>query len=359
MYSLKKIKKTITLILKPIVTNEDIKKKEGHYFNEDYYTKHNKIVNSNTDVYGIEPNGTRKLLFKFRKNVIPEDICSHAYHALEKHAKHKNSNRGAAAGQLSLKKLPNHVGQVIKADKFRVFYKTKDGKVSRDNVSNIAQSNIAGYYDRPDRNMYTHTHTNTHTHAKYTKTKKHKSNSKIKSVPMCRTTQFTKKNVEKWKNTIPLIKAADTLFKTLVPDRYKIQLKRAKQTPDYQIDNTAYSTITVNYNWRTAAHCDNGDLDEGFGNLIVLEKSKAQSYGKKYKHKKDIHETKRNHTTNTNTKPYTGGYLGFPKWGICVDVRQGDFLAMDVHEYHCNTPIVGDGRLSVVCYLRKKMIQCI
>jgi len=31
---------------------------------------------------------------------------------------------------------------------------------------------------------------------------------------------------------------------------------------------------------------------------------------------------------------------------------------MDVHEYHSNTPIDGDGRLSVVCYLRKKMIQC-
>ena len=328
--------KIITLHLKPILTNQEIKKKEGHYFNEAFYTKHNKIVTTNMDVYGIQPDGSQKLLFKFRKNVIPEHICSDAYYALEKHAKHKNSNRGAAAGKLSLKKLPKHVGQVMKADKFRVFYKTKNGKVSRDNVSNIAQSNIAGYYDRPDRNMYTHTH-NT-----YTKTKK-KQTKKTRSIPMCRTTQFTKKNVEKWKNTIPLIKAADNLFKKLVPDRYKIQLHRAKQTPDYQIDHTAYSTITVNYNWRTAAHCDNGDLEEGFGNLIVLEKSKA----------KDTHDS------NSNiTKSYTGGYLGFPKWGICVDVRQGDFLAMDVHEYHCNTPIIGDGRLSVVCYLRKKMIQC-
>ena len=340
---------TNTLTLKPILTNEELKKKEGHYFNEDYYTKHNKIVTTNTDVYGIQPDGTHKLLFKFRKNVIPEHICSHAYYALEKHAKHKNSNRGAAAGKLSLKKLPKHVGQVMKADKFRVFYKTKNGKVSRDNVSNIAQSNIAGYYDRPDRNMYNHTNTKSQTQTRNKQTKKHKSNSKYKSntVPMCRTTQFTKKNVEKWKNTIPLIKAADKLFKKLVPDRYKIQIKRAKQTPDYQIDNTAYSTITVNYNWRTAAHCDNGDLDEGFGNLIVLEKSKSKSKAK----------SQDKHDTNT-TKSYTGGYLGFPKWGICVDVRQGDFLAMDVHEYHCNTPIIGDGRLSVVCYLRKKMIQC-
>lgn len=314
-----------TIILKPILSNEEIKNKEGHYFSEDYYTKHNKIVNTNTDVYGIETDGSKKLLFKFRKNVIPDTICSNAYHALEKHAKHKNSNRGAAAGKVSLSKLPKHVSHITKADKFRVFYKTKDGKISRDNVGNIAQSNIAGYYDRPDRNEY---------NTKYTKSKTLK-----KEIPMCRTTQFTKKKVEKWKQTIPLIKSADKLFKKLVPDRYKIQLKRAKKTPDYQIDNTSYSTITVNYNWRTAAHCDNGDLDEGFGNLIILEKAKSN-----LKHIRD--------------KSYSGGYLGFPKWGICVDVRQGDFLAMDVHEYHSNTPIIGDGRLSVVCYLRKKMINC-
>jgi hypothetical protein len=328
--------KVHTIILKPILTKEQIKKKEGYYFPETHYTKHNKIVTKNTDVYGIESDGTKKLLFKFRKNVIPEQICIDAYNALETHAKHKNSNRGAAAGKLSLGKLPKHVGTITKTDKFRVFYKTKHGSISKDNVSNIAQSNIAGYYDRPDRNEYTRNNK--------TKTKK---KSKImnnhKKIPMCRTTQFTKKNVDKWKKTIPLIKEADRLFKKLVPDRYKIQLERAQQTPKFQIDNTAYSTITLNYNWRTASHCDSGDLDEGFGNLIVLEKSKS-NYNSKLK--------------DTNTNGYTGGYLGFPRWGICVDVRQGDFLAMDVHEYHSNTPIIGDGRLSVVCYLRKKMINC-
>ena len=319
-----------TIIIKPILTKEEIEKKEGNYFSESHYTKHNKIVNSNTDAYGIDNDGTRKLLFKFRKNVIPDHICIDAYHALEKHAKHKNSNRGAAAGKLSLRKLPKHVGTITKTDKFRVFYKTKNGILSKDNVSNISQSNIAGYYDRPDRNNYT-------------KIKKNSQNRKS-NIPMCRTTQFTKKNVEKWKKTIPLIKEADKLFKKLVPDRYKIQLEKAHKTPKFQIADTAYSTITVNYNWRTATHCDSGDLDEGFGNLIVLEKEKDKSQGK---------------YNERYSGGYSGGYLGFPRWGICIDVRQGDFLAMDVHEYHSNTPIIGDGRLSVVCYLRKKMINCV
>jgi len=319
--------KVKVIILKPILTKEEIKKKEGHYFPESHYTKHNKVIKTNTDVYGIDEDGTKKCLLKFRKNVIPEQICIDAYHSLEKHAKHKNSNRGAAAGKLSLSKLPKHVGKITKTERFRVFYKTKSGSISKDNVGNIAQSNIAGYYDRPDRNNY---NTKTKTNLK---------------VPMCRTTQFTKKNIAKWNKTIPLIKEADKLFKQLVPDRHKIQLDIANKTPEFQIDGTAYSTITINYNWRTATHCDSGDLDEGFGNLIVLEKSKSTHP----EHKEP---------GNSKNNSFKGGYLGFPRWGICVDVRQGDFLAMDVHEFHSNTPIIGDGRLSVVCYLRKKMINC-
>ena len=49
------------------------------------------------------------------------------------------------------------------------------------------------------------------------------------------------------------------------------------------------------------------------------------------------------------------------------DLRNNDFVAMDVHQWHCNTPLEhskktiekGDvGRLSIVCYLRKNMIKC-
>jgi hypothetical protein len=325
------------LLVKPILTKEEIKEKEGDYFDEHHYTKHNKVITNDTDVYGLEEDGTKKLLLKFRKNVIPQSVCSDAYTALEKHARHKNSNRGAAAGKLSLSKLPNHVGEIIKQDKYRVFYKTKNGTVSRDNVSNIAQSNIAGYYDRPDRNNYNKVN--------------EKNKTQKKEIPMCRTTQFTKKNVEKWKKSIPLIEHADRLFKHLIPDRHKIQFERATKTPEFQINNTAYSTITINYNWRTAAHCDSGDLDEGFGNLIILEKAKS-------KINTDSGSGSGSGSGSDSGSSFKGGFLGFPRWGVCVDCRQGDFLAMDVHEYHSNTPIDGDGRLSVVCYLRKKMIQC-
>ena len=119
----------------------------------------------------------------------------------------------------------------------------------------------------------------------------------------------------------------------MIPDRHKSQLKQARQTPKFTIKNTAFSTVTINYNWRTALHTDKGDLPQGFGNLVVLEEGK-----------------------------YHGGYTGFPQYGVCVDVRHGDFLGMDVHKFHCNTkitPITKDySRLSLVCYLREKMIRC-
>ena len=68
---------------------------------------------------------------------------------------------------------------------------------------------------------------------------------------------------------------------------------------------------------------------------------------------------------------------GFPQYGIAANIRQGDFMAMNVHEWHCNTefkPLINKiggkwkekdqvnnwhfNRLSVVCYLREKMIRC-
>jgi hypothetical protein len=332
--------KTQFLEVHPVLTNKAISTKEGAYFPESHY---NHIITSNTDVYGISEDGTKKLLLKFRKSVIPQSICTAAFHALEAHSKHKNYNRGAAAGKLNLSRLPKYVGKVTKRESFRVFYKSHSGNRTKDNIGNMAMSNIAGYYDKPDRNSYSSNSSNSNKSNKSNKSKtknKHltrKHGHDIHGNPLCRTTQFTKEQVDKWAQTTPLIQAADRLFKTLIPDRHAIQLTRARKTPKYQIAKTAYSTITLNYDWRTACHKDKGDLEEGFGNLIVLEKAKSGF---------------------SDCPGFTGGLLGFPMWGVAVDVRQGDFLAMDVHEWHCNTPITGTGRLSIVAYLRKNMIKC-
>ncbi len=146
-------------------------------------------------------------------------------------------------------------------------------------------------------------------------------------LPPTRLTRFTKDYPNKWQKMIPLIKNIDTLYKNLVPNLYETQKKCADETA-FRIADTAFSTITTNLNTQMACHRDSNNLKNSFGNLVVIEKGK-----------------------------YDGGYTGFPAYNIAVDVRTGDFLAMDVFQLHCNTPIILNTpdavRLSIVCYLRQ------
>lgn len=141
-----------------------------------------------------------------------------------------------------------------------------------------------------------------------------------------RATRFTADYPTEWSKVIPLVQDIDKLYKLLVPSVYKQQRMLADETA-YKIPNTAFSTITTNLNLVTAIHKDRGNVKNSFGNLVVIEKGK-----------------------------YEGGYTCYPEYGIGVDVRSGDFLAMDVHRYHGNLPIQPTSddaeRLSIVCYLR-------
>lgn len=309
------------IVVKKLMTDKDISSKEGEYFQENSYKY---IIDEDIDVY--KENG--EILLKLRKKVIPQNICREAVNSFRDASKKRHENRGASAGLLDRGKMANYIGTFVNPGKFRTrFYSDTSGKLSKQATSNLSPSNIAGFYDRPDRNL------------------------KGKGAP-CRLTAFNRDYPELWKKSLPFLNKCNDMFKELVSDRYHTQLQRARETPEFVIENTCFSTITLNYSWQTALHRDAGDFLKGFGNLIVLED----------------HE-------NENT--FTGCYTGFPQYGIAVNVRQGDFLAMDVHEWHCNTELIPVNetikgkwnnmeiknkwyfnRLSVVCYLRDNMIRC-
>ena len=141
-----------------------------------------------------------------------------------------------------------------------------------------------------------------------------------------RETRFNMDNPEKFKKMVPLIKEIDEYYEKYIPDNYVKQKKKANQTP-FKISNTSFTTITTNVNFQTTIHKDKGDDSEGFGNLAVIEKGR-----------------------------YSGGETCLPQYGIAVNVRTGDILYMDVHEWHGNLPIKlidkNAIRLSIVCYLR-------
>ena len=144
-----------------------------------------------------------------------------------------------------------------------------------------------------------------------------------------RETRFSAAHPDKFEKTLPLIKSIDKYYQKMLNKFYKKQRQKAEET-NFKIPKTSFTTITTNINFQTSIHKDSGDDEEGFGNLAVIEKGS-----------------------------YTGGETCLPQYGIGIDVRQGDLLFMDVHEWHGNLPMVPNSkdaiRMSIVCYLRTKV----
>ena len=88
----------------------------------------------------------------------------------------------------------------------------------------------------------------------------------------CRLTHFTRTNYKKYNDGLAFIQKIDSMFKKLIPESYQKQLQRADEKPHLKIPDTAFSTITINRNFRTALHKDAGDFSGGFGNLTVIER---------------------------------------------------------------------------------------
>ena len=268
--------------VKKILSDSEMKSKKGSFSND-----YNLLINFDCDIF--TENGS--ILLKFRKNNISNDIINIGFKSYLEAGKQYTDNRGDAAGRIVNNKLIHR--NILIGDHPTWEKHTK------------VQSGIIGYIDSKNwRNK-------------------------------CRETAFTKKYYDKYKQGLPFIQYINNLYKLLEPDKYNKQLAETSNIQDYIIQNTCFSTVTINHNFRTAIHKDSGDFPDGIGNLTVIENGENK---------------------------YKGGYTLFPQYGIAVDVRQGDFLLMDVHQWHCNStiePISNDFlRLSFVCYLRKNMTKC-
>jgi hypothetical protein len=240
------------------------------------------IIDHDADVY-TEDN---KLLLKFRKNVFKKSNIKAFYDNVIKFALTPTSNRGSTSA--SKEKDIYHNPKIM--------------------------SNILGYFDG------------------FSPRQKFIMKQQGKKINLTvRETRFNMDYPDKFKKLIPLIKEIDKQYEKNVPDKHKLQCKKAKQTP-FKVPGTCFTTITTNINYRTALHKDSGDDSEGFGNLVVIEDGK-----------------------------FEGAETTFPQFGIGVDVRTGDVLLMNVHEWHGNLPMKPENkdvkRLSIVCYLRYNVWQ--
>jgi hypothetical protein len=242
------------------------------------------IVAGTAAVY--KPDGT--LLCKLVKRAFETATLDQARDALRHLKRYGSDNRGKYAG------MP------------RVTRRKADGTLSKTSAARNVASAIIGFFDRSPR------------------------------MPFCRQTAFTANEVDRWTTILPMAQRMSELFRLHVPERWRAQHRTSQGTsPDFVIEDTVFTTMTVNNSVRAAVHRDKGDLDAGFGCMNILRGG-----------------------------PWTGGLLVFPEFRTAVQLDEGDAIFFDPHELHANTNFDGldeddgDYRVSCVYYYRTKMQEC-
>ena len=86
-----------TLYINKLFSDEEISKREGTWFDEKDIKY--PIINTNTDVYRVDEDGTKNLLLKFRKNCIPSHLIRLGWDSYKDLAKAARG-RGASAGPI-------------------------------------------------------------------------------------------------------------------------------------------------------------------------------------------------------------------------------------------------------------------
>ena len=250
------------------------------HINETHYDL---IIDHDADGYD---EATGELLFRFRKGAMPKEILDAGVENY-KHSIAVSNNRGDAAGGTKERMNP-------------------DGTPSGIFMAADTHSGNVGFMDGGGLQPY------------------------------CRMTAFGRNEFEKLQMGKPFVDYIDLKYKELCPKQHAAQLKSANETnANYVLWDTAFSTITVNKNFRTAVHQDGGDHPEGFGNLFVYREG-----------------------------DWTKGYFTLPEWGIGVDMKNQDMLFVDVHRFHGNEeyenfdPENGDLRISFVLYYRTGLRTC-
>jgi hypothetical protein len=307
------------LIATEYYSEEELKTLKGTFLGDEYI---HHIINEDTDIF--DENG--KFILSFRKNILTKNKIG--FHNYKKFIG-LSRGRGLAAGPINKDSPYFKKRKLVDTKGIRTRYLTPSGNVSKMKVNNPVSSVPLGYYDKLKGPLN-------------------------KNLP-CRLTSYTNNHFDNFKEGLPFIEEISYNYRDIRPEEYTNQFNRGYLKPDYMIDNTVFSTITLNRNFRTALHKDAGDYG-GIACLSVLEQGR-----------------------------WRGGLFMIPMYGLGINLREGDLLIADVHNWHCNSEIwttkeddiynnnmasdfshlnpelYGNekySRISFVCYLREKLIEC-
>jgi hypothetical protein len=375
----------------------------GKFLDHDCYDL---VLNEDADVYEPltplqimmgEEHSEKNLLCKFRKNVFSKEMTDSAYKALRSGAM-MSDNRGLAAGierDTEFQKLPDGLGSrrwvtqrqkavlqyimegskpdiVTGQDRLQEIFDTTpnkplEGRGSGANknlaeigagaiwiVSKTTEFSFDEWFDsiknlsaderKEKASFLLEELISASTYANGVRSGVGGFMDRYPRIPFCRETGWSAGHKELYEAALPLFHKANETFKNELPIRWTGQAEAMEKLgEDWRIGDTVYTTLTINRDFRTAAHRDVGDLCEswestenprGFSNLLVLD----------------------------NGKDYDGFYLCFPEFRVAANIRAGDLIMMNAHRIHSNSPAFnyeeGFERMSVVMYFRESMLNC-
>jgi 2-oxoglutarate-Fe(II)-dependent dioxygenase family protein len=142
----------------------------------------------------------------------------------------------------------------------------------------------------------------------------------------CHKTRLTTRHPEMLEGNRLLIELVDGLYKEHAPSFHSRQRAEIEKVPLWRIWDTAFSTIYLARNFRTAYHRDSGNLKGVMTALMPMGR-------------------------------FTGGELVIPRWRIAFPLRLGDLLLFDPQQLHGNLPIQGE-RLSAAFYCEERIAEC-
>ena len=293
----------------PVESYDDFERRRGHHFEpDDTWT----YVTEDADL--VDEDG--KVLAIHRQNVLSEEACAAAYEGLLPLAKLKRNNRCDAAGVIDESLFAeSYRGRLVNdGASTNSKYVRKDGKEGAYWTSNPARSNVVGYYENGFG-----------------------SSRKIAGEPPIRQTAFMKREPARFARAVPLFQQLDAAYAAMIPGIHA-QQREAVAALGACIEGTAFSTATINLNFRTAAHRDIGSF-HGYNIMGVL------------------------HSGLPLAAP---AWFMLPRYKIAIDVRHRGAVAVNVHEWHCNAPVTEhpdatrrapSHRMSVVAYLRMPIFR--
>lgn len=130
--------------------------------------------------------------------------------------------------------------------------------------------------------------------------------------------KWVRQNPNRFQKLLDVLRTCSEHYQSLAPAEHRRQLARLGQDRP-PLPGTAFRSVYVNRNFRTALHKDKNTQHSEMGAMLVVGN-------------------------------FIGGEIQFPEYGVEVALQAGDLLLFRPDMWHCNKPLTSGERVSLVCH---------